>query len=79
MDKLAGKSVDTHCWKERLKISKTAKFKRELLKTQKTNEEIAPQSREILQTSFETCKNFPIILRSEGRTIQMWLAACSAM
>ena len=25
----------------------------------KTNEEIAPQSREILQTSFETCKDFP--------------------
>ena len=66
MDKLAGKSVDMHYWKERLKISKTAKFKRELLKTQKTNEEIAPQSREILQTSFETCKNFPCYSKVRG-------------
>ena len=36
-----------HQWKERLKISKTAKFESVLLKTYK---DIAPQSREILQT-----------------------------
>ena len=32
----------------------------------KTNEEIAPQSREILQTSFETCKNFPYYSKVRG-------------
>ena len=36
-----------HHWKERLKISKIAKFESDLFKT---NEDIAPQSREILQT-----------------------------
>ena len=36
-----------HHWKERLKISKTAKFESDLLKT---NQDIAPQSRESLQT-----------------------------
>ena len=36
-----------HYWKERLKISKIAEFESDLLKT---NKDIAPQSREILQT-----------------------------
>ena len=34
-------------WKERLKICRTAKFQSDLLKT---NEDVAPQSRQILQT-----------------------------
>ena len=47
MDKLG--IIRQHHWKERLKISKIAKFKSDLLKT---NEDKAPQfqSREILQT-----------------------------
>ena len=45
MDKLG--KIHQHHWKERLKISKTAKFECDLLKT---NEDSAPQSREILQT-----------------------------
>ena len=44
MDKL--RKIRRHHWKERLKISKIAKFQSDLLKT---NEDIAPQSREILQ------------------------------
>ena len=36
-----------HGWKERFKISKVAKFESDLLQT---NEHIAPQSHEILQT-----------------------------
>ena len=39
--------IRRHQWKERLKISKIAKFESELLKT---NKDIASQSREILQT-----------------------------
>ena len=39
--------MDKYHWKKRLKISKIAKFESDLLKT---NEGIAPQSREILQT-----------------------------
>ena len=45
MDQL-GKILQ-HYWKERLKISRTVKFQSDLLKT---NEDIAPQSRQILQT-----------------------------
>ena len=43
MDQLG--KIRQHYWKERLKISRTAKFQSDLLKT---NEVIAPQSREIL-------------------------------
>ena len=39
--------MDKYHWKERFKISKIAKFESDLLKT---NEDIASQSREILQT-----------------------------
>ena len=45
MDKLG--IIRRHQWKERLKTSKAAKFESDLLKL---NENIAPQSREILQT-----------------------------
>ena len=45
MDKL-GKTLRHH-WKQRLKISKTAKFDSDLLKT---NDDIAPHKREILNT-----------------------------
>ena len=45
MDKLG--IIRRHQWKERLKISKAAKFESDLLKL---NENIALQSREILQT-----------------------------
>ena len=45
MDKF-GKIRRRH-WKERLKIYKIAKFESDLLKS---NEDTAPQSREILQT-----------------------------
>ena len=45
MDKLG--IIRRHHWKERLKSSKAAKFESDLLKP---NENIAPQSREILQT-----------------------------
>ena len=45
MDQL-GKILQ-HYWKERLKISRTVKFQSDLLKT---NEDIAPQSRQVLQT-----------------------------
>ena len=45
MDKLG--KTRWHHWKQRLKINKIAKFKSDLLKT---NKDIAPQSREILQT-----------------------------
>ena len=45
MDKLT--KIRPHHWKERLKISKSAKFESDLLKI---NEDINPQSREILQT-----------------------------
>ena len=45
MDKLG--TNRQHHWKEGLKIIKTAKFESDLLKI---NEDIAPQSREILQT-----------------------------
>ena len=45
MDK-SGKILGHH-WKKHLKISETAKFESDLLKT---NEDMAPQSREILQT-----------------------------
>ena len=44
-DKLA--KIRQHGWKERLKISKVAKFDNDLLKTY---EATAPQRREILQT-----------------------------
>ena len=39
--------IRRHHWKENLKIGKIAKFESDLLKT---NEDTAPQSREILQT-----------------------------
>ena len=39
-------------WEERLKIIKIARFEIDLLKT---NEGIAPQSRETLQTSISLC------------------------
>ena len=45
MDKL--RKIRRHHWKELLKISKIAKFECDLLKT---NEDSAPQSREILPT-----------------------------
>ena len=45
MDKL--RNIRRHHWKERLKISKTAMIESNLLKT---NEDIAPQRCEILQT-----------------------------
>ena len=45
MDKL--RNIRRHHWKERLKITKIAKFESDLLKT---NQDIAPQGREILQT-----------------------------
>ena len=45
MDQLG--KIRQHYWKERLKISRTAKFQSDLLKT---NEDIAPQGRQILQT-----------------------------
>ena len=45
MDKLT--KIRPHHWKERLKISKSAKFESDLLKI---NEDINSQSREILQT-----------------------------
>ena len=45
LDKLG--KIRRHHWKELLKISKIAKFECDLLKT---NEDSAPQSREILQT-----------------------------
>ena len=45
MDKL--EKICWHHWKERLKISKIAQFESDLLKS---NEDINPQSREILQT-----------------------------
>ena len=44
MDKLG--KIRRHHWKERLKISKSTKFESDLLKT---NDDISPQSREILQ------------------------------
>ena len=45
MDKL--RNIRRHHWKERLKTGKIAKFESNLLKT---NEDIAPQRCEILQT-----------------------------
>ena len=39
--------IRRHHWKERLKVGKNAKFESDMLKT---NEEMTPQSREILQT-----------------------------
>ena len=39
--------IRRHHWKERLRISKIAKFENDFLKT---NESIAPQCREILKT-----------------------------
>ena len=45
MDKFG--KIRRHHWKGRLKISKISKFESDLLKT---NKDIAPQSREILQT-----------------------------
>ena len=45
MDKFG--KIRPHHWTEHLKITKTAKFESDLLKT---NEDTAPQSREILQT-----------------------------
>ena len=45
MDEL--EKIRQHHWKERLKVSKIAKFEIEFFKT---NKDIAPQSREILQT-----------------------------
>ena len=45
MDQLG--KIRQHYWKECLKICRTAKFQSDLLKT---NEDIAPQSRQILQT-----------------------------
>ena len=39
--------IHQHHWKELLEIGKIAKFESDLLKT---NKDIAPQSREILQT-----------------------------
>ena len=45
MDKFS--KIRQHHWKECLKISKIAKFESDLLKT---NDDTAPQSREILQT-----------------------------
>ena len=53
MDKL--RNIRRHHWKERLKISKIAKFGSNLLKT---NEDIAPQKCEISQTAMvgaQTC------------------------
>ena len=44
MDKFG--KIRRHLWKERLKISKIAKFESDLFKT---NEDIDPQSRQILQ------------------------------
>ena len=45
MDKFG--KIRRHHWKERRKINKIAKFESDLLKT---NDDAAPQSREILQT-----------------------------
>ena len=45
MDQLV--KIRRHHWKERLRISKIAKFENDLLKT---NEGLTPQCREILQT-----------------------------
>ena len=45
MDKL--RNIRRHHWKERLKIGKLGKFESDL---SKTNEDIAPQRSEILQT-----------------------------
>ena len=55
MDKLG--KIRRHHWKERIKISKIAKFQSDLLKT---NEVIAPQSREILYLfpTIKTSVNF---------------------
>ena len=44
MDKL--RKIRRHLWKELLKITKIAKFEKELMKT---NEEIAPEIREIVK------------------------------
>ena len=44
MDKL--RKIRRHLWKELLKINKSAKFESDLLKT---NEEIAPETREIVK------------------------------
>ena len=45
MDKLA--KIHRDCWKEHLKINKVAKFESDMLKT---NKDMHPQSRKILQT-----------------------------
>ena len=47
MEKLRKYISSWHHWKQRLKISKIAKFESDL---SKTDEEIAPQSRKILRT-----------------------------
>ena len=44
MDKL--KKIRRHLWKEHLKINKIAKFESDFLKT---NEEIAPETREFVK------------------------------
>ena len=50
MEKLG--KIRRHHWKERLKIDKIAKFGSKLLNT---NEDIAPESREILKTFVQAC------------------------
>ena len=60
--------IRRHHWKEYLKISKIAKFQSDLLKI---NEDIAPQSRGILQTFvWWGAQNFP-------STIQMFVNFCN--
>ena len=66
MDKLG--IIRRHQWKERLKTSKAAKFENDLLKL---NENIAPQSREILQTFvWRTCP--PLPPRVNLRNFRAW-------
>ena len=49
MDSLA--KIHLHHWKDRLKISKVAKFESDRMKT---NKDIAPQNRKILDKNFAT-------------------------
>ena len=59
--------IRRHQWKERFKISKAAKFESDLLKL---NENIAPQSREILQTF--VWRTWPLPPRVNLRNVRAW-------
>ena len=56
MDKL--RKIRRHLWKEHPKINKIAKFESDLVKT---NEEIAPETREIVKKKLDFCKVWMII------------------